>query len=257
MRSFWFLSPLLLLACEITSPPKDEGLVTRTLVKPGPLIDQVFTISFFDNSLGAETGVPDFDGEVIVRRAGINQLVPLVYRGGNDFSTSSTSIIIEESDTIILSGNWQGFSLLARSSIPARPDSLGLVGDLKNLNRVYDGETTELVWVRRDDLELIARSKGAELFVPYSDIYKSTWPANRDRISDLDPRNLGPINVHPWDIEGTGKFDLIVYWFDQETSSLFGEPIQSGIFPPGLGIINGFGYFKGFSADTFLLEVSF
>jgi len=247
----------LVVSCTLVEPESQSNLVSRTYMVPGPLDSIDFSISFFDEDVGTEISVPEFIGEVMIFNENNSGSFPLKYHEGNSFQIDNSSVNISAGDSVVLVGSWKKYQLMAKTVIPARPENIKLIPIIFKLNIATEGEKLDLVWEQESQVFLIAKIQSEDPLFPFPDSYKDSWQDERVFLSNQKPENDGIIVINPWDFEGTGLHKVMIYWFDETVPDLYNNPIQSGIFSPGHGIIEGLGFLHSFDSDTFFVQVSF
>jgi len=245
-----------LVSCNLVEPESQSNLVSQSFIKPGPLDSIEFSISFFDEEDGDIIPVPDFVGEVIVFGSNTKSF-RLFHRTGIFFQVNNSGLIISPGDSIIVMGNWKKYELLANTIVPKRPENIKLTPIFFKLNIATEGELINLVWEKEEEAFLTARIQNGKSVTSFPITFIESWPEGKIFLSNQKPENDGLIRIHPWDFKGTGNYPVIIYWFDRSTSELYNNPIQSGIFSPGHGMVHGLGYLHSFDSDTFSVQVSF
>ncbi len=256
MRSTIIWISLLLSACSIIEPDSQSNIVSRALISPGALDSAEFRFTFFNEGNGQEFPVEEFTGSVKIIGAG-NREFRLNYTGADLFEVRASDYNLRVGDIVFLKGEWEGFEISAQALIPNSPEELDLSTRDLIISTQEEDANIEISWEPKDDLYLLVRIIPSDSIVPFPEAYVAALPEDRVFLVNLDPSGSGRIILNPWDFDGTGVHEVQVFWFNEGVSNLYQDPIQSGIFPKGNGILEGLGYFEGFDADTFLVDISF
>ncbi len=246
---------VVLSSCGVVEPQTQDNIVSKVHIAPGPLDSLNFYFSFFDEDLGAELDLLELDATLTVIGPS-NRGYKMRRVGERIFRVNSEGYSLSPGEILFLSGTTGAFDISAKTTIPNSPDSLILSSNLLRLNPQYDGEGIFLRWNEDEDFVWVEVKSVSPVQV-YPDSYTESFPDDRALLSLGSPSDDGEIKINPWDFEGQGRYELRVFWFGPAGRTLYDEPIQSGIFPIGSGIIEGLGYFQGFDSDTFFVQVLF
>jgi len=250
------------LSCDKLEAPFTDTPVIESYLRPGetPVINVSRQIPFSSDAVVSEDDISALE---ISLTYGDGTHI-LVSEGDGVYSYPDT---IKEGEEFILSFMYNSKSVVATTSIPAKPGNFVISDDEVSVVRMTSEsmpsmgsygsmEPLSLTWDNEDDSYYIVVIECIEeILDPVREESDSIPPMQMFR---KKPTTSQGIEIRPQEFKYFGKHRIILFHVLPDYASLYDEKISSSqnLTNPSTSISNGYGIFTGLNSDTLFVQVN-